>query len=299
MKRRELLVLLTGAMAVTRPLLAQQKPIPVIGYLAFGTPDLAAPLVAAFREGLSETGYVEGQNVAIEFRGAEGDYDHLPALASDLVARKVNLIVATAQSALAAKDATSTIPIVFAGVGGGDPVADGLVASLARPGGNLTGFSSLAIELNAKRLELLSELVPQASVMGLLVNPINPSAQRIISVAQEAARAKGVQLQILKASSEREIDAAFATLVQLQPGAGVIVAQLFFDSRLEQQVALASRHAVPAIYPSRTFVTSGGLISYDRASPARGARSAFTPEESSRARSLPTCQSSSRPHSSW
>ena len=218
--------------------------------------------MAAFREGLSETGYVEGQNVAIEFRGAEGDYDHLPALASDLVARKVNLIVATAQSALAAKDATSTIPIVFAGVGGGDPVADGLVASLARPGGNLNGFSSLAIELNAKRLELLSELVPQASVMGLLVNPINPSAQRIISVAQEAARAKGVQLQILKASSEREIDAAFATLVQLQPGAGVIVAQLFFDSRLEQQVALASRHAVPAIYPSRTFVTSGGLISY-------------------------------------
>jgi putative ABC transport system substrate-binding protein len=262
MNRRELL-LLGAAMTAARTLRAQQKPVPVVGYLAFGTPDSAAPLVAALRQGLSEIGYVEGKNVAIEFRGAEGDYDRLPALAADLVARKVDVIVATAQSVLAAKNATSTIPIVFAGLGGGDPVADGLVASLARPGGNLTGFSSLAIELNPKRLELLSELAPQARVMGLLLNTINnPSAERIIRVAQEAARAKGVQLQILKASSESEIDAAFATLVQLHAGAGVVVAALFFGSRLEQLVALASRHAVPAIYPSRTFVTSGGLISY-------------------------------------
>jgi putative tryptophan/tyrosine transport system substrate-binding protein len=257
------MMLLSGAVAAPLASRAQQKAMPVIGFLAFGTPDSAAPLVAACREGLSATGYVEGQNVAIEFRGAGGDYDRLSALAADLVARKVDLIVATAQSAVAAKNATSTIPIVFAGLGGGDPVADDLVASLARPGGNLTGFSSLAIELMPKRLELLSELAPQASVIGLLVNTINnPSAEHIIRVAQEAARAKGVQLQILKASSESEIDAAFATLDQLHAGAGIVVAALFFGSRLEQLVALASRHAVPAIYPSRTFVTSGGLISY-------------------------------------
>jgi putative tryptophan/tyrosine transport system substrate-binding protein len=257
------MMLLSGAVAAPLASRAQQKAMPVIGFLAFGTPDSAAPLVAACREGLSATGYVEGQNVAIEFRGAEGDYDRLSALAADLVARKVDLIVATAQSAVAAKNATSTIPIVFAGLGGGDPVADDLVAGLARPGGNLTGFSSLAIELMPKRLELLSELAPQASVIGLLVNTINnPSAEHIIRVAQEAARAKGVQLQILKASSESEIDAAFATLDQLHAGAGIVVAALFFGSRLEQLVALASRHAVPAIYPSRTFVTSGGLISY-------------------------------------
>jgi putative ABC transport system substrate-binding protein len=178
MNRRESLVLVGSAIAVTRPLLAQQKAMPAIGYLAFGTSDSAAPLLAAFRQGLGETGYVEGQNLAIEFRGAEGDYDRLPALATDLVARKVDVIVATAQSALAAKNATSTIPIVFAGIGGGDPVADGLVASLARRGGNLTGFSSLAVELNPKRLELLSELVPQASVIGLprMVNPAASSS---------------------------------------------------------------------------------------------------------------------------
>jgi ABC-type uncharacterized transport system substrate-binding protein len=261
--RREFTLVLGGAVIAPRALRAQQKAMPVIGYLAFGTPDSAAPLVAALRQGLSDTGYVEGQNVAIEFRGAEGDYDRLPALAADLVARKVDVIVATAQSVLAAKNATSTIPIVFAGLGGGDPVVYGLVASLARPGGNLTGFSSLAIELNPKRLELLSEVAPQARVMGLLVNTTNnPSAERIIRVAQEAAHVKGLQLQILKASSESEIDAAFATLVQLHASAGVVVAALFFGSRLEQVVTLASRYAVPAIYPSRTFVTSGGLISY-------------------------------------
>ena len=218
--------------------------------------------MAAFRQGLSETGYVEGQNVAIEYRWAEGRYDRLPALAADLVGRKVDVIVTSGgdPAALAAKNATSTIPIVF--TVGGDPVAAGLVASLARPGGNLTGVSILAVELMPKRLELLSELVPQARVIALLVNPNNPNAERIMRDVQEAARAKGVQLHILKAGTESEIDAAFASLVQLQAGALVVGADPFFNSRREQLVALAARHAVPAIYEWREFAAAGGLISY-------------------------------------
>ena len=217
--------------------------------------------MAAFRQGLSETGYVEGQNVAIEYRWAEGRYDRLPALAADLVGRKVDLIVASggAPSALAAKNATSTIPIVFST---GDPVAEGLVASLARPGGNLTGVSVMAVELMPKRFELLSELVPQAGVIALLVNPNNPNTEAMIRDVQEAARAKGVQLAILKAGSESEIDAAFASLVQLHAGALVVGAEPFFTSRREQLVALAARHAVPAIYEFRAFAAAGGLISY-------------------------------------
>ena len=199
--------------------------------------------------------------MAIEYRWAEGHYDRLPALAADLVGRKVDVIVASGPpSALAAKSATSTIPIVFRR--GGDPVGTGLVASLARPGGNLTGVSFLADELTPKRLELLSELVPQARVIALLVNPNNPNAERIIRDVQEAARAKGVQLHILKASTESEIDAAFASLVQLHAGALVVGADPFFNSRREQIVALASRHAVPAIYAWREFAAAGGLISY-------------------------------------
>ena len=218
--------------------------------------------MAAFRQGLGETGYVEGQNVAIEYRWAEDHYDRLPGLAADLVGRKVDLIATSGGnvSALAAKNATSTIPIVFAS--GGDPVATGLVASLARPGGNLTGFSFLVGELNPKRLELLSELVPQARVIALLVNPNNPNAEGTIQDMQEAARAKGVQLPILKAGTESEIDAAFASLVQLQAGALVVGGDPFFNSRREQLVALASRHAVPAIYEGREFAVAGGLISY-------------------------------------
>ena len=248
-------------MTAARALRAQQKAMPVIGFLSSTSPGPFAPFLAAFRQGLSETGYVEGQNVAIEYRWAEGRYDRLPALAADLVGRKVD-VIATGGSppALAAKSATSTIPIVF--IVGGDPVAEGLVASLARPGGNLTGFSILAVELMPKRLELLSELVPQAKVIALLVNPNNPNAERIIRDVQEAARAKGVQLHILKASSESEIDAAFATLVQLHAGALVVAADPFFNSRREQLVALASRHAVPAIYECREFAAAGGLISY-------------------------------------
>ncbi len=261
MNRRDLLILGGTSIAWPGALRAQQKALPVIGFLGSGSPGPFAPYVAAFRLGLSETGYVDGQNLAIEYRWAEGSYDRLPALAADLVGRQVDVIVTSggATSALAAKNATSTIPIVFSA---GDPVADGLVASLARPGGNLTGFSGIFAELHPKRLELLSELVPKAKVIALLVNPNSPDAERIIRDVQEAARAKGVQLPILKAATEGEIDDAFVSLVQLQAGALVIAADAFLTSRREQLVALASRLAVPAIYQGRESVAAGGLISY-------------------------------------
>jgi putative ABC transport system substrate-binding protein len=261
MNRRQVLFLLGGATA-TWPLAAraQQKAMPVIGVLTPTSPNPFAPLIGAFRQGLSEAGYIEGQNVAIEYRWAEGNYDRLPALAADLVGRKVDLIMANSPpAALAAKSATSTIPIVFRG--GPDPVGDGLVASLARPGGNLTGVS-LADDLTAKRLELLTELVPRARVIALLVNPNNPNAERVIRDVQKAARTKGLQLHVLKAGSESEIDTAFASLVQLHAGALVVAADPFLSSRREQIVALASRRAVPSIYAWREYVDSGGLISY-------------------------------------
>ena len=262
MKRRDFVLLLAGAMTAARSLAAQQKAMPVIGYLGSGSPGPVASFVAAFRQGLSETGYVEGRNVAIEFRWAEGRYDRLPALAADLVSRKIDVIVAHGgtPSALAAKNATSTIPIVFTTVG--DPVGIGLVASLARPGGNLTGFSNISTDLTPKLFELLSELVPQARVIALLSNPNNPAAERTTREMQGAARAKEVQLHVLKASTESEIDAAFATLVQLHAGALVIGSDSFFYKQRDQLVALASRHAVPAIYGSREFVAAGGPISY-------------------------------------
>ncbi len=263
MRRRELVQLLGGA-AVAWPLTAraQQKGMPVIGYLSGASPGPYAPFVAAFLQGLSDTGYVEGQNIAIEYHWAEGHYDRLPALAADLVGRKVDLIAASggSVSVRAEKSATPTIPIVF--TSGDDPVATGLVASLARPGGNLTGVSFLDVELNPKRLELLSELVPQARVIALLVNPNNSNADRTMREVQEAARAKGVQLPILKASTEGEIDAAFTTLVQLQAGALLAAGDPFFFTRREQLAALASRHSVPAIYEARESVVAGGLISY-------------------------------------
>jgi putative tryptophan/tyrosine transport system substrate-binding protein len=256
------MLLLGGAMTAPRGLCAQQKAMPVVGYLDLGTPDTGASLAPAFRQGLSETGYVEGQNVAIEYRWAEGDYDRFPALASDLVSRKVGVIAALGGiwAALAAKNATSTIPIVF-GMGG-DPVGLGLVASLARPGGNLTGDSDLTRELGPKRLELLCELVPQAGVIGLLVDSMAPLTESTITVLQEAATAKRVQLQILKVSSESEINTAFATLVQLHAGAGILVAMALFGSRRDQIVALAARYAVPVIHSYRGFPAAGGLISY-------------------------------------
>jgi putative tryptophan/tyrosine transport system substrate-binding protein len=261
MRRRDL-ILLAGAMTVVRGLRAQQKAMPVIGFLNVTSAGSLAPFVAAFRQGLSETGYVEGQNVAIEYRWAEGRYDRLPALAADLVRRKVDVIASTGGDApaLAAKSTTSTISIVF--IIGGDPVGAGLVASLARPGGNLTGFTLLGEELTPKRLELLSELVPQAMVIALLVNPNTPSVELTMRDVQEAARAKGVPLHILKVGTEGEIDAAFASLVQLEAGALLVAGGPFFDSRREQLVALASRYAVPAIYSEREFPAAGGLISY-------------------------------------
>jgi putative ABC transport system substrate-binding protein len=261
MNRRQVLFLLVGATA-TWPLAAraQQKAMPVIGVLNTGSPG-PSPFMAAFRQGLSEAGYVEGQNLAIEYRWAEGHYDRLPALAADLVGRKVDLIMANSPpSALAAKSATSTIPIVFRG--GADPVGDGLVASLARPRGNLTGVGFGGADLTSKRLELLSELVPRVGVIALLVNPNVATAESVIRDVQEAARTKGLQLHVLKASSESEIDTAFASLVQLHAGALVVSADPFLSNRREQLVALASRHAVPAIYAWREFAASGGLISY-------------------------------------
>jgi putative ABC transport system substrate-binding protein len=261
MKRRELMLLLGGALTAARALRAQPKAMPVIGLLNSTSPGPNAPFVTAFHQGLSEAGYVEGQNVAIEYRWAEGHYDRLPALAADLVGRKVDVIAAFGiPSTLAAKTATSTTPIVFAV--GTDPVKDGLIASLARPGGNLTGLAFLNVELMAKRLELLSELVLQAGVIALLVNPTNPLTEPMIRDVQEAARAKGVELRILKASSESEIDAAFATFVELHAGALVVGADPFFYSRRDQLLALAGHHAVPAIYYLREFVAAGGLISY-------------------------------------
>src|SRR5205085_8408986 len=220
--RRDFIIFLAGAMAAwPLPGRAQQKAMPVIGVLNTGPPGPSSgPFMDAFLQGLSEAGYVEGQNVTIEYRWAEGHYDRLPALAADLVGRKVDLIMATSPpSALAAKNATSTIPIVFRG--GSDPVGDGLVASLARPGGNLTGVSLLIDELTAVRLGLLAELVPRAGVIALLMNPKNPNnaPERIIRDVQEAARTKGLQLHVLKASSESEIDTAFASLGQLHAGA--------------------------------------------------------------------------------
>jgi putative ABC transport system substrate-binding protein len=262
MRRRELMLLLGGAMTAPRTLRAQQKAMPVIGWLSSVSPGPSAHFVAAFRQGLSEAGYVEGQNVAIEYRWAEGRDDRLPAFAADLVGRKVDLIVAGGSllSTLAAKSATSTIPIVFPALS--DPVAAGLVASLARPGGNLTGFSPFQYEMMPKRLELLTELVPQARVIALLVTPNEPRTEGLIRDMQEPARVRGVQLLILKASTGSEIDAAFATLVELQAGALVVGPDSFFGSRREQIVALASRYAVPAISPWHEMAAAGGLISY-------------------------------------
>jgi putative tryptophan/tyrosine transport system substrate-binding protein len=259
MRRRDLLLLLVGAMTAARPLRAQQKAMPVIGFLSAGSPN--ASLVTAFRQGLGESGYVEGQNVAIEYRWAEGRFDRLPAMAADLVSRKVNVIATLGgtPSALAAKTATSTIPIVFSS---GDPVEQGLVDSLARPGGNLTGFSIMNTELMPKRVELVSELVPQTKVIALLVNPNNPNTEGIAREVQDAARVKGLQVQILKASTESEIDTAFASLVQQNAGALVVNVDPFFNSRREQLLALASRHAVPAIYGWRELAVAGGLMSY-------------------------------------
>ncbi len=250
-----------GLLAAPLGARAQKPAVPVIGFLAAASPAQWAPFVAEFRRGLNETGYVEGKNVAIEFRWAEGHYDRLPALASELVRRQVAVIFATGGGggAQAAKAATSTIPIVF--TAGGDLVNTGLVASLGHPGGNVTGINFFTIELMEKRLQLLRELVPNATVVAFIVNPGGISESRSRKLA-ETARAFGLQLRVLSAASQQEIDAAFATFAQLRPGALLVDSDVFFNARREQFVALAARHAVPAIYDARDYVVAGGLMSY-------------------------------------
>ena len=260
-KRRNFLTVLAGGVAYPFLAGAQQKAMPVIGFLGSASTGPNASNIAAFRQGLSETGYVEGQNLSIDYRWAEGHYERLPSLAEDLVAHKVDVIVTQGGnfSALAAKNATSSIPIVF--VAGGDPVEEGLVASFARPGGNLTGVASMVGELWGKRVELISELVPGARALAQLVNPNFPSAERDVRAVQEAARAKGLELRILNASTESDIDAAFASLADLQAG-GLLVGDPTYFGRREQIVALAARYAVPTVYDFRVYVAAGGLISY-------------------------------------
>jgi putative ABC transport system substrate-binding protein len=239
---------------------AQQPAMPVIGFLNGGSPGGYAPYVAAFRQGLKEIGYVEGQNVAVEYRWAEGQYDRVPAMAAELLRRQVAVIVANTPGVMAVKDATTTIPIVFTAAT--DPVKIGLVASLSRPGGNITGVTQLNAVVASKRLELAHELVPAATVIAVLVNPTQPTAETELKDLQAAARTLGLQLHVLHASTERDFDTVFATLVQLRGGALVIGNDTFFFSRSEQLAALALRHAVPAIFPDHVFAAAGGLMSY-------------------------------------
>jgi putative ABC transport system substrate-binding protein len=263
-RRREFITLL-GSAAAAWPLAAraQQPAMPVIGFLSSETPSGYAFRAAALRQGLSEAGYVESRNVAIEYRWAEGHYDRLPALAADLVRRQVAVIAAAGtQSALAAKAATTTIPIVFSTAA--DPVAEGLVASLARPGGNATGVNNLATELVQKQIEKLHQMVPAATAIAALVNPTNPTlAEPATKEVQAAGRTLGLKMiHIIQASTERDIDAAFATLFRLGAGALVVCPDTFFTSRRDQIAALAIRHAIPVIYHLRELPAAGGLMSY-------------------------------------
>jgi len=266
MKRREFITLLGGAAAASawpRAARAQQPAMPVIGFLGSASPDTNADRLRGFHQGLKETGYVEGDNVTIVYRWAEGQFDRLAALAAELVRRQVAVIATTggAGPALAAKAATTTIPIVFAV--GEDPVRLGLVASLARPGGNLTGINYFSGELTAKRLELLRELVPGATHVAVLVNPANAvTAESIVRDVESAARAMGLQIQVLNASTSREINAAFATFVRERPDALFVGNDGFFTSRRVQLVNLTSRHAIPATFSAHEITEAGGLMSY-------------------------------------
>jgi putative ABC transport system substrate-binding protein len=262
MRRREFITLLGGT-AAAWPLtaLAQQPAMPVIGLLGSTSADANASRIAAFRQGLAQVGYVEGRNVAIEYRFAGGKYDRLPEMASELSRRGVALIVAnTTPAALAAKAATTTIPIVFEI--GGDPVALGLVANLSRPGGNLTGVALLNAELAAKRLELLHEAIPTATIVGLLVNPTNPLGETVSKDVKAAADKLGLQLHVLRASAEDDFNRVFATLRKLRAGALVIGTDPLFNGLSEQLAALATRYEIPTIYQYRAFAAAGGLMSY-------------------------------------
>jgi putative ABC transport system substrate-binding protein len=261
MRRREFITLLSGA-AVTLPLAAhaQQQAIPVIGFMVAGV-QARNQQFAAFHAGLKESGYIQGQNVAVEFRSAEGDFDRFPALATDLLRRGVALLVAVSNdAALAAKQATATTPIVF-GMGG-DPVALGLVASLNHPGGNITGIYFFTQGLEGKRLGLLHELVPRATTIAVLVNPNYSPAENQLREVQEAAARLDVQVLVLRANAETDFDAAFTDLVRQRAGALLVCASPFFFSRRQQLVVLAARHGVPAIYEWREFAVAGGLMSY-------------------------------------
>jgi putative ABC transport system substrate-binding protein len=262
MKRREVITLLGSAAAWPLAARAQQPAMPVIGYLGAQSAAAFASRVTAFQQGLGETGYAEGRNVAIEFRWAEGRQDRLSALAADLAERQVAVIVAPGgiSAALAAKSATTTIPIVFEM--GADPIATGLVDSLNRPGGNLTGVSSLNVEVTPKRLEILRELVPTAAVVAVLVNPASPTADPQLRNLEAAARVLGLQLQVLHASTEQDFDTVFATLLQLRPGGLVVTSDGFFGTHGEQLAARTVRYAVPAIHQSRDFSLAGGLVTY-------------------------------------
>jgi ABC-type uncharacterized transport system substrate-binding protein len=262
MRRRDFIKVMAGS-AVAWPLVAraQQPAMPVIGFLHPGTANSYVDVLAAMRKGLSESGYVEGQNVAIEYRWAEDRYERLPAMAADLVHRQVTVVAAiTTPAVLAARAATTTIPIVFTTIS--DPVQIGLVASVSRPGGNLTGITSQNVEIGPKLLELLHEGVPKATDLALLVNPINPNTDTLSKNLQAAARTLGVQLHVLNARTEGDMDMAFATLVKLQAGGLVIGGDVFLRSRTEQLAALALRHRVPSIFQDRAFAAAGGLMSY-------------------------------------
>jgi putative ABC transport system substrate-binding protein len=258
--RRDFITLLGGA--ATWPLTAhsQQAVMPVVAFLNSGSPDGYAPMVAAFRQGLKEAGFVEGQNGAVEYRWAEGQYDRVPVMALELVGRQVAVIVANTPGVLAIKAAIKTIPIVFTTAS--DPVQIGLVASFARPGGNVTGATQLNVEVSPKRLELAHELAPIATVIAVLVNPTDPRTEALLKDLYTAANTLGLQLHVLHASTERDVETVFATLAQLRPSALVIGNDTFFTSQLEQLAALALRHAVPAIYQDRAFAAAGGLMSY-------------------------------------
>jgi putative ABC transport system substrate-binding protein len=265
MHRREAMALFGGMVAASVvPLAAhaQTRALPVIGFLGSEAPGLFSTRLRAFREGLSELGYVEGRNVTTEYRWAEGHYDRLPALAVELVRRKVDVIVAPGgtPAPLAAKAATSTIPIVFQS--GADPVQFGLVASLNRPGGNVTGVTSLNVEVGQKRLELLRELIPRASLVGMLVNPANPNAATLQRDVQSAARILGLRIEVLRTSDESDFDAIFATLTRSRAGGLVIGTDTFFTARSEALAALSIRHALPTVYQYREFAAAGGLMSY-------------------------------------
>jgi len=263
MRRRDLIAMLGGAV-VAWPLAAraQQKAMPVIGFLSSRSPDESASVVAAFRRGLAETGYVEGQNLTVESRWAEGRYDRLPRLAVDLVDRHVAVIVAVGgePSALAAKAATAKIPIVFAI--GGDPVKLGLVTTLARPGGNVTGVTLLFSGLGGKRLEMIREVLPAVTVIALLINPSNPGADDSVREVEAAARVLRLEVHLLSAVAGQDFDTAFDALVQSRIGALIVDQDPFFLGQRDRLVALAARHAIPTMYFSREFVEAGGLISY-------------------------------------